>query len=78
MDPWTSEMQFFLNNLDLPKLSKQAADTLDTPLTFDELYKALNQMPNNTSPGPDDLPTEFRKHFWCTQYLHNFTDWHQE
>lgn len=34
------------------------------PLTPDELYKALLQMPNNKSPGPDGFPAEFYKHFW--------------
>lgn len=34
------------------------------PLTPDELYKALLQMPNNKSSGPDGFPAEFYKHFW--------------
>ena len=37
---------------------------LDARLTSDELPKALNEMPNNKSPGADGLPTEFYEHFW--------------
>lgn len=44
-------------------MSKEQANALDTPLTNDELYKALDKMPNNKSPGPDGLPAEFYRHF---------------
>lgn len=34
---------------------------LDSP---EELFAALNLMPNNKAPGPDSYPAELYKHFW--------------
>lgn len=41
-----SEIDNFLDNLDLPTLPREQANLLDTPLTPEELYTALNKMPN--------------------------------
>ncbi|KAF7643045.1 hypothetical protein LDENG_00246060, partial [Lucifuga dentata] len=56
--------QSFLDNLNLPQLSTEYSDTLDTPLTITELHKSLSKMPNGKAPGPDGFPAEFLKHFW--------------
>ncbi len=56
-EPDPSRIQSFLDNLQLPKLSKQAADILDTPLTVNSI---TSQLPKNKSSGPD----RFYKHFW--------------
>lgn len=42
---------------------------LDAPLTPNKIYKALNKMPNNKSPGPDGLPAEFYKHFIMGHFI---------
>lgn len=64
-----TELETFLNNLDLPTLSREQASILDTIQfgtipTTEELYKVLIKMLNNKSPGPDSLLTEFYKHLW--------------
>ena len=65
-EPLPSETESFLNDLDLSALLEELADTLDAPITPEELSKALNQMPNNKSPRPDGLPAEYFKHLWHT------------
>lgn len=45
-EPNQSEIDNFLDNLDLPTLPREQANLLDTPLTPEELYTALNKMPN--------------------------------
>lgn len=62
--PNTSEIETFLNRLDLPVLSADRVQTLEAPLTANEIYKSLIKMPNNKSPGPDGFPAEYYKHFW--------------
>lgn len=62
--PKQSEIDDFLQKLELPKLSKEQANMLDNPLTLEELHKALEGMSNNKSPGQDGFPAEFYKHFW--------------
>ncbi len=63
-EPDQSEIDAFLNKLDLPTLPTELINSLDAPITSEELYKALNKMPNSKSPGPDGLPAEFYKHLW--------------
>lgn len=62
--PLQSEIDSFLNNLDLPSLTTEQANFLEQSITPEELIKALQSMQNNKSPGPDGLPAEFYKHFW--------------
>jgi len=54
----------FLNSIVLPQINKEQTNTLDSPLTQDDLFTELNLMPNNKAPGLDGYPTEFYKHFW--------------
>ncbi len=56
--------RFFFNNIQLLQLTKEQAERFEQPLTLRELLKALNLMPNNKSPGPDDFPANFYKYFW--------------
>lgn len=42
----------------------EQSNLLDDPITVEELFKALLDMPNNKSPGPNGYPAEFYKHFW--------------
>ena len=62
--PNQSEIDTFLKNLDLPTLTTEQANILDTLLTSEELSKAFNKMPNNKLPGPGGLPAEFYRHLW--------------
>uniref|UniRef100_A0A672F570 Reverse transcriptase domain-containing protein n=1 Tax=Salarias fasciatus TaxID=181472 RepID=A0A672F570_SALFA len=54
----------FLTSVNFPHLSPEQKNTLDSPLTNEEIHSALNKMPNNKAPGPDGFPAEFYKHFW--------------
>ena len=63
-DPLQTDINRFLNNINLPKLTQKQQLMLDSPITDIELEKALKLMPNNKSPGPDGFPAEFYKHFW--------------
>jgi len=63
-DPDQKDIDSFLNNINLPQLSKHQINTLESPLTEHELFNALKLMPNNKAPGPDGFPAEFYKHFW--------------
>lgn len=63
-DPDQKDIDSFLNNINLPQLSKHQINTLESPLSEHELFNALKLMPNNKAPGPDGFPAEFYKHFW--------------
>ena len=45
-------------------LSANSVQMLDNDLSLTELYKAVSQMKNNKSPGPDGLIVEFYKMYW--------------
>lgn len=62
--PKDKDIKQFLTSLNLPQISPEQKDILDTPLSIDEIQSALNKMPNNKVPGPDGFPAEFYKHFW--------------
>ncbi len=70
-EPDALDIDFFLNNLNLPKLTQEHTylydlELMDRPLTKDEYIKALSQLPNNKAPVPDGFPAKFFKHFWST------------
>ena len=52
-----------LNNI-TKRLSPQAKNSLDRPITLEELTKAVNGMSLNKSPGPDGITAEFFKKYW--------------
>lgn len=58
-----SDMHTFLRDLEFPKLSIDVINTLDSPLTQQELLLAIQKMQNNKAPGPDGFPVEFFKAF---------------
>ena len=58
------ELDNLLSEIDIPKLDYDMRERLETPLTIDELSKALKSMKNDKSPGPDGYTSEFFKFFW--------------
>ncbi len=63
-DPKLTDIQSFLNKINLTSLTKEQVDYLDMPLTLLELHSASMKIPNNKAPGPDGFPAEFLKMFW--------------
>ena len=54
----------FLNSCRVPTLSEEDSNFCEAALTIDECTKALKLLPNDKSPGPDGLTTNFYKFFW--------------
>ena len=48
----------------IPKLTKEESDQLEGKITLPELGKAVRNMKNGKSPGPDGFTVEFYKNFW--------------
>ena len=49
---------------DIPKLSNDEKQSLEGPISIDEILKSLKNMKNNKSPGSDGFTAEFFKFFW--------------
>ena len=68
----------YLNNL--PKLTNEESNKINSNITIDELYKQVFSTKNNKSPGPDDFTNEFFKIFWedikllLLKLMNNFLD----
>lgn len=58
-----TDIQSFLSELEFPEISPNLMNDMDSPLTTQELTKALKKMQNNKAPGPDGFPVEFFKAF---------------
>lgn len=52
-------MEDFFNNLDLPSLSQDLRNSLDAPITQEEVSAAISSMQSGKSPGPDGFPSDF-------------------
>ena len=50
-------------NIEGPTLTKEEREQLDLPFTVEEFTRALNDMPNGKTPGPDGLSVRFYKTF---------------
>ena len=55
---------FFNNIVKIPTLEPHKIEVCEGDITFDELFSAYKQMPNNKAPGIDGLPAEFYKKFF--------------
>lgn len=71
LDLYTSEVKgdhtnsrSFLDGLDLPKLSQEEAEQLESPLTLDEVTTALKSLNRGKSPGLDGIPPELLLFLW--------------
>ena len=53
------EMDTFLENYNLPKLNEEEAESLNRPITPDEIETVIKKLPTHKSPGPDSFTREF-------------------
>ena len=53
------EMDAFLENYKLPKLNQEEIDSLNRPISSNEIEAVIKNLPKNKSPGPDRFPGEF-------------------
>lgn len=56
-------IQSFLSQLEIPKISPDIANSLDEPISLEEIASCILTMKNNKAPGPDGFPAEFFKKF---------------
>ena len=53
----------FQKKYNLPKLNEEEAESLNRPITADEIEAVIKKLPTQKSPGPDDFTGEFYKAF---------------
>ena len=53
----------YLKEVKLPMISQNDIDSLEAPITQDEIYRAFQETPGGKSPGPDGLPIKYYKKF---------------
>ena len=58
-----NEYNNFLQQIVFPTISQETKSTCDAKITLDEIKEAINDLPNNKTPGTDGLPIEFYKFF---------------
>ena len=56
-------MYTFLEKYNLPQLNKEEAESLNRPITPDEIEAVIKKLPTQKSPGPDGFTGEFYKAF---------------
>ena len=59
-----NEIDSFLNNLNIPKLSEEQKISCEGKITSEECFCLLDTFQTNKSPGNDGIPIEFYKKFW--------------
>ena len=53
----------FLEKYNLPKLSEEWAESLNRPITPDEIERVIKKLPTHKNPGLDGFKREFYKAF---------------
>ena len=56
-------MDKFLEKYNLPKLNKEETQSLNRPVTPDEIEAVIKKLPTHKSPGPDGFTGEFYRSF---------------
>ena len=56
-------MDKFLNTHTLPKLTQEEIESLNRPITSEEIESVIKYHPTSKSPGPDGFPGEFYQTF---------------
>ena len=56
-------MDTFLEKYNLPKLNEEEAESLNRPITADEIAAVTKELPKHKNPGPDGFTGEFYKAF---------------
>ena len=56
-------MDKFLEKYNLPKLNEDEAESLNRPITPDEIETVIKKLPTHKSPGPDGFRGEFYRAF---------------
>lgn len=54
-------IETFLNNLDLPSLTLDQKQLLETPITAEEIQEVIKSLPTGKAPGPDGFTADFYK-----------------
>lgn len=57
------EIQKFINNFSIPKLSTADKTLLDAEISEQEVLQAMKSLQNDKAPGPDGYPIEYFKKF---------------
>ena len=57
------EMDKFLEKYNLPKLNEEEAESLNRPITADEIKTVTRKLPTHKSPAPDGFTGEFYRAF---------------
>ena len=63
INPDVSNYQTFFSNIKLPVISGDQKNSLDSPITVEEVKKAISSMRVGKSPGLDGFPSEYYKKF---------------
>ena len=53
----------FLETYNLPKLNEEEAESLNRPITADEIEAVIKKLPTHKNPGPDGFTGKFYKTF---------------
>ena len=56
-------MDKFLHTHTLPKLNQEEIESMNRPITSEEIESVIKNLPTNKSPGPDGFPREFYQTF---------------
>ncbi len=54
----------YLDKLELPRISQMDKESLEAPLSLEELHVSLKSLQNGKSPGLDGLPPELYLEIW--------------